>query len=183
MATRYALSTVTALLLFAATHDVHAQSDDTHVRDLAATCANCHGTAGRAQAPLPVLASKAISLLSSDPQGFFLVIEHEGVDGASHNNANENVVASLRSLDTVVGEALDFAAADGKTLVIVIGDHETGGLSLAAGEGPAGVNARWGTKDHTGGAVPVFAFGPGAAEFSGMIDNTDIAKKLFALME
>jgi cytochrome c553 len=36
----------------------HAQSD-TRGRDLAATCANCHGTAGRAQGAVPALAGQS----------------------------------------------------------------------------------------------------------------------------
>jgi alkaline phosphatase len=134
-------------------------------------------------APLPVLAAKAISVLSTDPEGFFLVIEHEGTDGASHQNATENLIASLRSLHTVIGQALDFASTDGQTLVILIGDHETGGMTLTAGEGAEGIVVNWSTRGHTGAAVPVLAYGPGSAEFSGLIDNTDIALKLFALME
>ncbi len=36
----------------------HAQSD-TRARDLASTCANCHGTAGRAQGAVPALAGQS----------------------------------------------------------------------------------------------------------------------------
>ena len=52
----YAPSTLTVLLLFAAAPCVQAQPHDARARDLAATCANCHGTAGRTQAPVPALA-------------------------------------------------------------------------------------------------------------------------------
>ena len=37
----------------------HAQSDATRARDLAATCANCHGTAGRAQGAVPAIAGQS----------------------------------------------------------------------------------------------------------------------------
>lgn len=39
----------------------------------------------------------------------------------------------------------------------------------------------WTTYAHTGGLVPVFAYGAGAEEFGGCYDNTDIFKKLAAL--
>jgi alkaline phosphatase len=133
-------------------------------------------------APLPVLASKAISIVSQDPDGFFLLIEHEGVDGASHANMTDGVLASLRSLDEVVVSALDFAAADGNTLVIVLGDHETGGLAIASGTSAESMTLRWTTQGHTGTALPIFAYGPGATEFTGLLDNTDVAKKIFAIL-
>ncbi|MFC3094643.1 alkaline phosphatase [Alteromonas sediminis] len=43
-------------------------------------------------------------------------------------------------------------------------------------------NTGWTTSGHTGVDVEVFAMGPGRASFLGHMDNTDIAKKLFALM-
>jgi alkaline phosphatase len=47
-------------------------------------------------------------------------------------------------------------------------------------------NTGWGTSSgsasHTGVDVPVFAFGSHQHEFSGAIDNTDIAKKIFILL-
>ena len=47
-------------------------------------------------------------------------------------------------------------------------------------------NTGWGTTSgsasHTGVDVPVFAFGSHQHEFSGAIDNTDIAKKIFTLL-
>ena len=43
-------------------------------------------------------------------------------------------------------------------------------------------NTGWTTSGHTGVDVEVFAFGTGAEQFAGQIDNTDIAKKIFALI-
>mgnify|MGYP005647367875 FL=1 len=46
------------------------------------------------------------------------------------------------------------------------------------------MNISWNTGigigSHTGGMVPVFAFGPGSENFSGIMDNTDI---FFAMKE
>ncbi|MDO9634283.1 MAG: alkaline phosphatase [Paludibacter sp.] len=39
-------------------------------------------------------------------------------------------------------------------------------------------NLGWTTNNHSGAAVPVFAIGAGADEFTGMMENTDIPKKL-----
>lgn len=44
-------------------------------------------------------------------------------------------------------------------------------------------NTGWTTSGHTGVDVEVFAFGAGYTSFIGQIDNTDIAKKIFGLLE
>lgn len=43
-------------------------------------------------------------------------------------------------------------------------------------------NTGWTTKGHTGVDVPIHAFGKRSEVFSGQLDNTDIAKKIFNLM-
>jgi alkaline phosphatase len=133
--------------------------------------------------PLSFLASRALALVAREPRGFFLMIEHEGMDGASHGNLLAPTLASLRSFDETVGLALDYAAADGRTLVIVVGDHETGGVALTGGTSLESAEIRWATKGHTGSVVPLFAYGPGAESFGGLIENTDIGKRLFAILD
>jgi len=39
----------------------------------------------------------------------------------------------------------------------------------------------WTTHDHTGALVPVLAYGPGAEEFVGIMDNTDLPRKIACL--
>ena len=43
-------------------------------------------------------------------------------------------------------------------------------------------NTGWTTDGHTGVDVEVFAFGAGARQFVGQLDNTDIAKRLLAFV-
>ena len=131
------------------------------------------------EAPLPVLARWAIDRLDDDPEGFFLMIEHEGTDSASHANFTPDVRRALASFDEAVGVALDFAKRRGDTLVVVTSDHETGGLRI--GESKSGAyRLEWASPDHTSAMVPIFAYGPGAAAFAGLQDNTDVGKKLRA---
>ncbi|EMC0256783.1 alkaline phosphatase, partial [Staphylococcus pseudintermedius] len=40
-------------------------------------------------------------------------------------------------------------------------------------------NTGWTTNGHTGEDVNTYAFGPGADQFQGNIDNTDNAKNIF----
>jgi alkaline phosphatase len=64
----------------------------------------------------------------------------------------------MPDFDRLVGEALKFADSNGETLVIVTGDHETGGLTLLDGNLKTGyVDGHFSTDDHTGIIVPVFA--------------------------
>src|SRR5204863_321075 len=81
-------------------------------------------------APLAVLAKWTIDKLSKDPDGFFLLIEEEGIDSSSHSNRTDNLRKALAQYDAALGVALDFASAHGDTLVIAVGDHETGGLRI-----------------------------------------------------
>lgn len=129
------------------------------------------------EAPLPVLTRFALERLKANRAGFFLMVEHEGTDSSSHQNNGPDMNAAIQSFDAAIGVALDFAAAAGDTLVIVTSDHETGGLRVSETK-TARFRLEWSTTDHTGSAVPVFAFGPGSAELSGFYDNTDIGKKL-----
>ena len=50
---------ITAATLAALMAPAFAQSDSARARDLASTCANCHGTGGRAQGAVPPLAGQS----------------------------------------------------------------------------------------------------------------------------
>jgi alkaline phosphatase len=39
------------------------------------------------------------------------------------------------------------------------------------------------TTNHTGVMVPIFAYGPGAENFTGIIENTDIYNKIVQIMK
>lgn len=129
---------------------------------------------------LPVLAQWALDRLGGDPNGFFLLLEHEGTDSASHANDRSALEASLQSFDETVGVVMDFAQARGDILVIVVGDHETGALQIAgAWDDPEDA---FGSRHHTGAWIPLFAAGPGAATFRGLQENTAIGQALLALL-
>ncbi|MFP2925276.1 alkaline phosphatase [Pyxidicoccus sp. 3LG] len=129
---------------------------------------------------LPELARWALERLSADPDGFFLVVEHEGTDRAGHEGAPDDLRTSLRSFDEAVGVVADFARRRGDTLVLVVGDHETGGLRVLA-DASGALSLEYGTNLHTGSMVPLFAMGPGSERFCGLYENTDIARKVSAL--
>lgn len=68
-------------------------------------------------------------LAANSPQGFFLFAENENPDTAGHRNDAASVMRDLWAFDEGVQAALEFQRQNPDTLVIVTGDHETGGLS------------------------------------------------------
>lgn len=213
---------------------------------------------------LPEITRRSIELLGDD--GFFLMVEGGRIDFAGHDNDGAANLFDTLEFDRAVAVALDYQKAHPGTLVIVTGDHETGGMSLGASstgyafyvellgrqtcssatfkmrydelkkngasfdevaalaeraygfrfvkedgdpmslsdddiaslrrhfasdgfpdkarrimQSKSGVG--WTSGSHTGVPVLTTAIGPGSESFTGLIDNTDIAKTLKSLME
>ena len=126
----------------------------------------------------------AINLLSQSKKGFFLMVEGSEIDFLAHENKTPGVVLETLDFDRAVGVALKFAASNGETLIIVTADHETGGMTINGGDYATGkVIAKYTSGGHTGIAVPVYAFGPCAEQFTGFMENTDIAKRMIQLLK
>lgn len=79
---------------------------------------------------------KAIRLLDN-PKGFFLMVEGGKVDWACHANDGRTVIDEMLAFDEAVGVAIEFMKRrPARTLIVVTGDHETGGLAIGwAGTG------------------------------------------------
>lgn len=132
---------------------------------------------------LPFAASIApVFLQQRSEKGFFLMLEGSQIDWACHSNDGDRAVQEMLDFDQAVGEVLEFARANGETLVIVTADHETGGLTLEQGNTSDSLNLAFNATYHTATLVPVFAYGPGAEMFSGIMDNTAIYWKMKALL-
>jgi alkaline phosphatase len=139
-------------------------------------------TASAGRTYLPRAAEMACNYLKKRrPQGFFLMVEGSQIDWGGHSNDRRWLEAEMIDFDRTLQRILDFAAADGETLVIVTGDHECGGLSLPEMNGNRReFRATFAARMHTGALVPVFAFGPRAEMFNGIYDNTAIYAKMKA---
>lgn len=74
------------------------------------------------------MTESAIDLLDDNDNGFFLMVEGACIDKFSHDNNFEGATMNTIELDKAVAYALEYAAADGETLVVVTADHETGGI-------------------------------------------------------
>jgi alkaline phosphatase len=125
------------------------------------------------QGLLEQMTAKAIETLSKDKDGFFLMVEGSMIDWGGHAKDIDYVTSEMTDMDKAVGVALEFARNNGKTLIVVTADHETGGLSLTGGNvNDHNVIANFAYSNHTAVMVPILSYGPGAEKFSGIHDNT-----------
>jgi len=138
---------------------------------------------------LPDATALAISHLSQNSAGFFLLVEGSQIDWAGHANSTEYLVGEMLDFEKTITAALDFADKDGNTLVVVTADHETGGFALGPGSNAEGAYSNYkdiepvfATTGHTATLIPVFAYGPGAEQFQGIYQNTEIFHKMAALV-
>lgn len=119
----------------------------------------------------------ALNILKQNKKGFFLMVEGSQIDWGGHANDTQYIVNEMLDFDKAIGEAFDFADKDGNTLVIITADHETGGFSIN-GLKDGQVEGKFTTKSHTGVMIPVYAYGKGAEQFSGIYFNNDIFHKM-----
>ena len=116
------------------------------------------GTSGRSDTlpNLSEMAGTALKILDNDPDGFFLLVEEEGIDEAAHANNAPALSLAMAEFSAAVQTVLDWVddptnAADwSNTLVIVLADHETGGLTVTANNGQGQMpGMAWTTTGHT----------------------------------
>ncbi|WP_019027510.1 alkaline phosphatase [Colwellia piezophila] len=141
---------------------------------------------------LATMTSKAIEILSKNPEGFVLMIEGGQIDWASHSHDAENAITDTIALDDAVDIAKEFALVKRDTLIIVTADHETGGMwvskdpsGLENEDGPYNIKGggsfyiNWSTTGHTSVNVPVTAMGPQSEKLIGVNENTVIYDIIF----
>ncbi|WP_310830411.1 alkaline phosphatase [Paenibacillus pedocola] len=80
---------------------------------------------------LAAMTSKALNILSTDKDGFVMMIEGGRIDHAGHANDLPTLVQETLDFDAAFKTAIEFAKKNGNTSVVVTADHETGGLSLS----------------------------------------------------
>lgn len=139
---------------------------------------------------LPDMTRAALGVLANHEAGFFLMVEGSQPDWRGHDHGPiEEVARETLDFDAAIGVAMDFADAHPGTLVLVVADHETGGLAIELTPDSLRVEgearrpfADYTTTGHTGQMVPLFAAGPGAERFGGMKDNFEIGRILMELV-
>lgn len=123
---------------------------------------------------------KALELFEG--QNFFMLLEAALIDLGGHDMNIDRQIEETLELDELAGIMLDYAKSKDNILVLVVSDHEGGGLSLMQGDGMNYI-ADYANDEHSGNMVAVFAYGPGADKFTGIMDNTDIYYKLLEILK
>ncbi|EPJ1399026.1 TPA: alkaline phosphatase [Yersinia enterocolitica] len=153
----------------------------------------CENNAERTQGTptLAAMTEKAIDLLKTNKNGFFLQVEGASIDKQDHAANPCGQFGETVDLDEAVQKALEFARADGNTLVIVTADHAHSSQIIEADAKSPGLTQALTTKDgaimaisygnseddsqgHTGTQLRIAAYGPHAANVVGLTDQTDL---------
>ncbi len=126
---------------------------------------------------------KSLAVFSENKKPFFIMAEGAQIDYGGHDNNMEYVVRETLDFDQAIGEAMRFVDQNKETLLIITADHETGGLTLLDGSISNGyVQGHFSTSDHTAVMVPVFSYGPGAENFKGVYQNTDLPTRILKIL-
>ena len=86
---------------------------------------------------LAEMTQKAIEKLSKNKNGFFLMVEGSKTDWAAHANDPAALITDFLAFDKACGVALDFAKANGKTVVVIVPDHGNSGFSIGSNKCPS----------------------------------------------
>jgi alkaline phosphatase len=151
----------------------------------------------------------ALNVLDEDPDGFLLMVEGGAVDWASHGNRTGRMIEEMDDFNASVEAVISWVDQNDawdETLVIVTGDHECGYL-LGPGSGSPDIftevidngpgrmpGCQFYSSSHTNSLIPLYAKGRGSELFRGYangidpelgmyIDNTEVAKVIFALYD
>lgn len=140
---------------------------------------------------LPRATERALELLDAAsagrPQGFLLLVEGSLIDYALHAGDVGWTLDEMRDFERAVAAAMDFADRTPGTLVVVTGDHETGGLAISANKtdftlGENGLQYHFSTTSHTATMLPVYLYGTGADRIGGVMENTELARRIMTLL-
>jgi alkaline phosphatase len=129
------------------------------------------------------MTAAALKVLEKDSDGFFLMVEGSQIDWAGHANDIDYLISEMLGFDAAVDVVKDWLAAGddrmGNTLVIVVADHETGGMMI---DGPYGllsevndiIDAGWTSGSHSAQDTIIWSQGPGSQKLGKALDNTDL---------
>lgn len=87
------------------------------------------------QPSLAEMTEFAINKLSQDNDGFFLMVEGSQIDWAGHAFDPVAAITDTLAFEAAVNKALEFAKNRKDTLVVIVGDHETGGMTIGTTAG------------------------------------------------
>ena len=103
---------------------------------------------------LEQMTKKAIDILDDTEEGFFLMVEGAHIDKHSHSNEDAKMTEAVEEFDKTIEYVLEYAKADGETLVVITADHETGAI-VANDDGTYSFTS----GSHSAANVPVIIYG------------------------
>lgn len=123
--------------------------------------------------------AKALALLDTDPDGFFLMVEGAKIDYGAHANDIALTTWEVVEFNNAVETVLDWMDGRTDTLLIVTADHNTGGLTATNNDQGNYAGATWTSTDHTAANVPLYALGSNSDLVNdyingGAMDNTNV---------
>lgn len=127
------------------------------------------------QPSLAEMTSAALRGLSKKSKGFFLMVEGGKIDWAGHSNDLATVVVETLALDEAVGVGLEFQKTHADVLLLVTGDHETGGLTFPANFDLTPLKLQHASVEHTLESLPLQALDPNEERFTNAVrDNLSL---------
>ena len=130
------------------------------------------------------MVARGLDLLSAEGKSFAMMIEGSCIDDWLHGNDIGKAMEELLDFDRTIGDVLQWAAADGHTLVVVAADHATGALTLQDGDLAEGrIGVAFGNDSHNGIAVPYYVWGPGSDAFGGILENEELGRRIASFIK
>lgn len=80
--------------------------------------------------PMADLVRKALEIADKNPNGFFFAMESDDLDSAAHEHDLRDVISSGRTINQVVNVIQKYRETNPNVLLIVLADHETGGMTI-----------------------------------------------------
>ena len=119
------------------------------------------------------IVSGKLKELADEADDFFAMFEGGLIDKKSHKNQFEKMKEELFDFDYAIMKAVRFARKNPDVTVVVLADHECGGLTN---------ECAFTTDKHTGVDIPLFAYGKYAKLFEGVQDNTEIYRNMNVIL-
>ncbi|OCK53453.1 alkaline phosphatase [Chryseobacterium sp. CBo1] len=120
-----------------------------------------------------------LTFLKNKKKPFFMMIEAAQIDSGGHSNNVGTIVTEGIDFDRAITKAIQFADHNPGTLVVITADHETGGFSIPHGDMKTStIEGDFTTDDHSATLIPVFSYGSGSENFTGVYENNEIFHKI-----